>query len=113
MRVLVIGSGGREHALLLGLAADPSVTELFVAPGNAGTEAIATNHPVDASSGEAVVAFGVATLAGALSLSVGACTWLTGADKLGAGEGASSGGASSGSASSSGGDGDGGFAPTS
>ena len=56
MRVLVIGSGGREHALLLGLAADPSVTELFVAPGNAGTEAIATNHPVDASSGEAVVA---------------------------------------------------------
>ncbi len=56
MRVLVIGSGGREHALLLGLAADPSVTELFVAPGNAGTEAIATNHPVDASSGDAVVA---------------------------------------------------------
>ena len=56
MNVLVVGSGGREHALLLGLAADPSVTELFVAPGNAGTEAIATNHPVDASSGEAVVA---------------------------------------------------------
>lgn len=56
MRVLVIGSGGREHALLLGLAADPSVTELFAAPGNAGTEAVATNHPVDATSGDAVVA---------------------------------------------------------
>ncbi|MFT3899022.1 MAG: phosphoribosylamine--glycine ligase [Gordonia sp. (in: high G+C Gram-positive bacteria)] len=56
MRVLVIGSGGREHALLLGLAADPAVTELFAAPGNAGTSAVATNHPVDASSAESVVA---------------------------------------------------------
>ncbi len=56
MRVLVIGSGGREHALLIGLAADPSVTDLFVAPGNAGTESIAVNRPVDVASGEAVVA---------------------------------------------------------
>lgn len=56
MRVLVIGSGGREHALLLGLSADPSVTGLHVAPGNAGTSAIATNHPVDVASAEAVVA---------------------------------------------------------
>ncbi|GED96774.1 phosphoribosylamine--glycine ligase [Gordonia crocea] len=56
MRVLVIGSGGREHALLLGLAADPSVTDLFVAPGNAGTAAIATNRKVDVTSGVAVVA---------------------------------------------------------
>ncbi|WP_185091052.1 phosphoribosylamine--glycine ligase [Gordonia oryzae] len=56
MRVLVIGSGGREHALLLGLAGDPSVTELHVAPGNAGTEAIATNHGVDVVSADEVVA---------------------------------------------------------
>ncbi len=56
MRVLVIGSGGREHALLLGLSADPSVTGLHVAPGNAGTSSIATNHPVDVASAEAVVA---------------------------------------------------------
>ncbi|MFT4200954.1 phosphoribosylamine--glycine ligase [Gordonia sp. (in: high G+C Gram-positive bacteria)] len=56
MRVLVIGSGGREHALLLGLAADPDVTDLFVAPGNAGTAAVATNHPVDVASADAVVA---------------------------------------------------------
>ncbi|ROZ89274.1 phosphoribosylamine--glycine ligase [Gordonia sp. OPL2] len=56
MRVLVIGSGGREHALLLGLSADPSVTGLHVAPGNAGTSSIATNHQVDVASAEAVVA---------------------------------------------------------
>ncbi|MCF8588541.1 phosphoribosylamine--glycine ligase [Gordonia liuliyuniae] len=56
MRALVIGSGGREHALLLGLGRDPSVTELHAAPGNAGTAAIATNHAVDANSGDAVVA---------------------------------------------------------
>ncbi|AZG46077.1 phosphoribosylamine--glycine ligase [Gordonia insulae] len=56
MRVLVIGSGGREHALLIGLSADPSVTDLHVAPGNAGTTAIATNHAVDVASGDAVVA---------------------------------------------------------
>ncbi|MGV9478405.1 phosphoribosylamine--glycine ligase [Gordonia aichiensis] len=56
MRVLVIGSGGREHALLLGLSRDPSVTDLHVAPGNAGTAAIATTHAVDVASADAVVA---------------------------------------------------------
>ncbi|MGK2319522.1 phosphoribosylamine--glycine ligase [Gordonia rhizosphera] len=55
MRVLVIGSGGREHALLIGLSKDPSVTELHVGPGNAGTSTIATNHPVDVASPTAVV----------------------------------------------------------
>ncbi|GAC61916.1 phosphoribosylamine--glycine ligase [Gordonia sp. PS3] len=56
MRVLVIGSGGREHALLLGLDRDPSVTQLHAAPGNAGTAALATNHSVDVASADAVVA---------------------------------------------------------
>ncbi|GLZ51154.1 phosphoribosylamine--glycine ligase [Actinomycetospora sp. NBRC 106378] len=56
MRVLVIGSGAREHALLLALAADPAVTALAAAPGNAGTAAVA-EHPglADPSSGPAVV----------------------------------------------------------
>ncbi|MEV8223446.1 phosphoribosylamine--glycine ligase N-terminal domain-containing protein, partial [Dietzia maris] len=36
MRILVIGSGAREHALLVALAADPAVTELHAAPGNPG-----------------------------------------------------------------------------
>ncbi|WP_299573485.1 phosphoribosylamine--glycine ligase [uncultured Williamsia sp.] len=56
MRVLVIGSGGREHALLLGLTADPGVDDLHIAPGNAGTRSIATSHPVDVASSDAVVA---------------------------------------------------------
>ncbi|MFW0783297.1 phosphoribosylamine--glycine ligase [Gordonia sp. CPCC 206044] len=55
MRVLVIGSGGREHALLIGLSKDPSVTELHAGPGNAGTSSVATNHPVDLASSDAVV----------------------------------------------------------
>jgi phosphoribosylamine---glycine ligase len=56
VRVLVIGSGAREHALLLALAADPAVTALAAAPGNAGTAAVA-EHPglADPSSGTAVV----------------------------------------------------------
>lgn len=44
MRILVIGSGGREHALLKGLAADPATTELHVTPGNAGMASLATVH---------------------------------------------------------------------
>jgi phosphoribosylamine--glycine ligase len=52
--VLVIGSGAREHALLLALRRDPEVESLAVAPGNAGTGAIADQHDVDVTSGEAV-----------------------------------------------------------
>ncbi|MEV4805084.1 phosphoribosylamine--glycine ligase [Nonomuraea sp. NPDC049421] len=47
MRVLVIGSGGREHALCRSLKLDPQVSELHCAPGNPGIEEVATVHPVD------------------------------------------------------------------
>jgi phosphoribosylamine--glycine ligase len=47
VRILVIGSGAREHALLRALDRDPAITELHVAPGNAGTSALATCHPLD------------------------------------------------------------------
>jgi phosphoribosylamine--glycine ligase len=56
MRVLVIGSGAREHALCLALAADPAVTELICAPGNAGTAAIAQQRGVGAADPDAVAA---------------------------------------------------------
>ena len=54
MRVLVIGSGAREHALLLALRRDPEVEELAIAPGNAGTAIIADQYDVDVTSGEAI-----------------------------------------------------------
>jgi phosphoribosylamine--glycine ligase len=56
VRVLVIGSGGREHALLLALRRDPQVTGLAIAPGNAGTGRLAEQHDVDITSGDDVVA---------------------------------------------------------
>ncbi len=48
MRILVVGGGGREHALVAALAADDPHHELHAAPGNPGTAALATNHPVPA-----------------------------------------------------------------
>ena len=56
MNILILGSGGREHALALSLAADPAVTALHVAPGNAGTAEVASNHAVDATDAGDVVA---------------------------------------------------------
>ena len=50
MRVLVIGSGAREHALLLGLRNDPDVDFLAIAPGNAGTASLAAQYDVDVTS---------------------------------------------------------------
>jgi phosphoribosylamine--glycine ligase len=56
VRVLVIGSGAREHALLLALRADPAVEALAIAPGNAGTASLADQHQVDITSSDDVVA---------------------------------------------------------
>jgi phosphoribosylamine--glycine ligase len=56
VRVLVIGSGGREHALALGLARDPDVTAVHAAPGNPGIAAVAQLHPVDQTDPRAVAA---------------------------------------------------------
>ena len=54
MKTLVIGTGGREHALARALARDPGVTEVHAAPGNPGMAAVATLHEVDPMSGESV-----------------------------------------------------------
>jgi phosphoribosylamine--glycine ligase len=52
MNILVIGSGGREHALAWKLRQSPLVDVLFVAPGNGGTAQIATNLPISATDVE-------------------------------------------------------------
>ena len=56
MKTLVIGSGGREHALALALSRDPNVSEVHAAPGNPGTAQVATLHDVDPMDGTAVAA---------------------------------------------------------
>ncbi len=57
MRILVVGSGGREHALVWKLTRSPHVDQIFVAPGNGGTATIAQNVPIPASDVPALVAF--------------------------------------------------------
>ena len=54
MNILILGSGGREHAFALKLNESNKVTQLFVAPGNAGTEKIATNINIHLTDFEAV-----------------------------------------------------------
>lgn len=60
MKVLVVGSGGREHALAWKLGQSPKVTEVFVAPGNAGTATEATNVDIDATDVPGIVRFATA-----------------------------------------------------
>ncbi len=57
MKVLVVGGGGREHAICWKLAASPRRPTLFCAPGNAGTEDIARNIPINAEDVSALLAF--------------------------------------------------------
>jgi phosphoribosylamine--glycine ligase len=57
MNVLVIGKGGREHALVWKLAQSPHVTKVFCAPGNAGTALDGVNVPIDVSDFDALIKF--------------------------------------------------------
>ena len=57
MNVLVLGSGGREHALAAAIAASPRLGRLFVAPGNPGTAVLGANVALDPNDAAAVVAF--------------------------------------------------------
>jgi phosphoribosylamine--glycine ligase len=57
MRVLIIGSGGREHALAWAIAASPLLTKLYAAPGNPGTAALAENVPIRTTDIAGLLAF--------------------------------------------------------
>src|SRR5262249_53808147 len=57
VNVLLIGSGGREHALAFGIAGSPLLSKLYCAPGNPGIAELATCVPLDGSDHAAVVAF--------------------------------------------------------
>ena len=65
MKILILGSGGREHALAWKCAQDPRIEKVFVAPGNAGsaTEAKCENVPLDILDNAALVAFAKANVA--------------------------------------------------
>ncbi|MBM3608726.1 MAG: phosphoribosylamine--glycine ligase [Alphaproteobacteria bacterium] len=57
MKVLLIGSGGREHALALAISKSPVLTKLWIAPGNPGTAACGENAPLDPADHRNIVAF--------------------------------------------------------
>ncbi len=57
MNILLLGSGGREHALAMALAKSPLLTKLFIAPGNPGTAQCGENVVLDIMNGKAVIDF--------------------------------------------------------
>lgn len=57
MKVLVVGGGGREHALVWKIAQSPLVTQLFCAPGNPGTASLALNLPIKADEIDKLLGF--------------------------------------------------------
>ena len=59
MNILVVGNGGREHALVWKLRQSPRVKKLFVAPGNPGTAELGTNVPIKADDVDALLKFAV------------------------------------------------------
>ncbi len=88
MNVLVLGGGGREHALAWRLACDAGVTKVFCAPGNAGIADVATLVPLDPANPDAVCSFveerdiGLTVVGPELPLTRGIADRLTAAGRL-------------------------------
>ena len=57
MKILLLGSGGREHALAWKIAQSPKVEKLYIAPGNAGTTAVGENVNIKATDFDAISTF--------------------------------------------------------
>ena len=57
MKLLVVGGGGREHAIIKSLKKNPEVTEIFALPGNGGIAADAVCVPIGATEIDKIVAF--------------------------------------------------------
>ena len=57
MNILLLGSGGREHALAWNMSKSPKCTQLFIAPGNAGTSSCGTNVPINPTDFKSIEAF--------------------------------------------------------
>lgn len=85
MKILIVGSGGREHALAWKLRQSPQTETIYCAPGNGGTAAIAVNVPIQADDIPALVAFaseqniGLAVVGPELPLTLGLVDALTAA----------------------------------
>ena len=54
MKLLLLGSGGREHALAWKIAQSPKIEKLYIAPGNAGTQEVGENVAIKADDFEAI-----------------------------------------------------------
>ncbi|MDE7118000.1 MAG: phosphoribosylamine--glycine ligase, partial [Bacteroidaceae bacterium] len=57
MKLLLLGSGGREHALAWKIAQSPKIEKLYIAPGNAGTAGVGENVPLKADDFDGIKAF--------------------------------------------------------
>ena len=57
MKILLLGSGGREHALAWKIAQSPKVEKLFIAPGNAGTKEVGENVAISVCDFDAIASF--------------------------------------------------------
>ena len=57
MKLLLLGSGGREHALAWKIAQSPKIEKLYIAPGNAGTRNVGENVAIKADDFEAIKEF--------------------------------------------------------